>query len=58
MGKINDRDAKRIATNANIAISQLKEIIMLSYDLQSEYLKYRLKGIKDCIKFMEEFEND
>lgn len=35
MGKIKSQYAKRIAENANIAISELRAILMSSYDLQA-----------------------
>ncbi len=58
MGLIKSRDAKRIAENANIAISSLKMILMMSENLQSEYLKHELKTVRSCLEFMEEFQND
>lgn len=58
MGLIKSRDAKRIAENANIAISSLKMILMMSGNLQSEYLKHELKTVRSCLEFMEEFQND
>ncbi len=58
MGQIKSRDAKRIAENANAAISSLKMILMMSGNLQSEYLKHELKTVRSCLEFMEEYQND
>ena len=58
MGKIESQYAKRIAENANIAISELREILMSSYDLQSEYLKEKLRTVRSCLEFMEVFQDD
>lgn len=58
MGKIKSQYAKRIAENANIAISELREILMSSYDLQSEYLKEKLRTVRSCLEFMEVFQDD
>lgn len=58
MGMIKRSDAKRIAEDANIAISNLKAILMSQSNLHSDYLKEKLRIVRSCLEFMEVFQND
>lgn len=55
---IPERDSKRIAEDAWLAIDALEGLIACSPHIHQDYLKEKLSLIRHCIGFMQNFEKD
>lgn len=53
---INEHDAMRICDDAAIARDALQSLVVAAPYIHENYLKQKLKVVKNCIKFMEQFE--
>lgn len=53
---IDEQNAIRIRDDAFIACDALQSIIAASPYIHENYLREKLKVVKGCIKFMEQFE--
>lgn len=55
---IPERDSKRIAEDAWLAVDCLEGLIAAAPFIHQNYLKEKLSIIKRCVKFMESFEKE
>ena len=55
---ISEYDAQRIANDARIAQDALQSLICASPYLSERYVKEKLRVVKGCIRFIENFEEE
>ena len=55
---INERDAMRISEDAFIACDALQSLISAAPYIHENYVREKLKVVKGCIKFIEQFEGE
>lgn len=55
---INEHDAMRIREDAYIACDALQSLIAAAPYLHERYVKEKLKVVKRCIEFIEQFEGE
>lgn len=55
---INEYDSKCIAEDAYIACDALQSLIAGAPYLHKNYVREKLKVVKECIKFIEQFEGE
>ena len=55
---IDEYNALRIKDDAMIACDALQSLIYASPHISEQYVKEKLKVVKSCIKFIEQFEGE